>query len=64
MNAGLFDPGGTVLHNAVGADGTVPSALDLAGSRAAMTGLFALEDVDLFNFLMFPNQSGASLLAG
>jgi len=47
-----------------GADGTAPTALDLAGSRAAKTGLFALEDVDLFNILMISNQSDAALLAG
>ena len=47
-----------------GADGTAPTAIDLAGSRAAKTGLFALEDVDLFNILMIPNQADAALLAG
>ncbi|WP_141340268.1 phage tail sheath C-terminal domain-containing protein [Bradyrhizobium sp. USDA 3458] len=47
-----------------GAEGTIPTAVELAGSRAAKTGMFALEDVDLFNILMFPNQSEPALLAG
>jgi Bacteriophage tail sheath protein len=47
-----------------GADGTPPSAIDLAGSRLAKTGLFALEDVNLFNILLIPNQSDPSLLGG
>ncbi|WP_380874683.1 hypothetical protein ACFB49_00610 [Sphingomonas sp. DBB INV C78] len=46
-----------------GDDGDPPSAVELAGSRAAKTGLFALEDVDLFNILMLPNQSDPSLQA-
>lgn len=46
-----------------GADGTPPSAVELAGSRAAKTGLFALEHIDLFNILNIPNQSDPALLA-
>jgi uncharacterized protein len=48
---------------APGADGTVPNAVQLQGSRANKTGLFALEDVDLFNLLMFPGQSDPALQA-
>ena len=46
-----------------GDDGTPPDANDLKGSRAAKSGLYALEDVDLFNILCFPNQSDSSLLS-
>ncbi|MEA3028979.1 MAG: uncharacterized protein QOG13_304 [Sphingomonadales bacterium] len=46
-----------------GFDGTQPSATDIAGSRLAKTGLYALEDVDLFNILVLPNQWDVSLQA-
>ena len=48
---------------APGADGSVPGLGDLRGSRAAKTGLYALEDVDIFNLLCFPGQDDPSLLA-
>ena len=47
-----------------GSDGTPnPSPADIAGSLAAKSGLYALEDVDLFNILMLPDQSNAALQA-
>jgi hypothetical protein len=46
-----------------GADGSPPSAVELQGSRADKTGLFALEKVDLFNILTLPNQSDPALQA-
>lgn len=52
----------------VGADGTVPdiqtqSGLDLyLGNRDEKTGLFALEDADLFNILNLPDISQVDLL--
>ena len=46
-----------------GNDGTPPSATDLQGSRAAKTGIFALEDADIFNILTIPDQSDPALLA-
>ncbi|MGY3149390.1 phage tail sheath protein FI [Bradyrhizobium sp. USDA 3397] len=46
-----------------GDDGTPPSPTELKGSRLAKTGLYALEDVDLFNILCIPNQSDAALLS-
>jgi uncharacterized protein len=46
-----------------GSDGTPPGPVELLGSRAAKTGMFALEDAGLFNILMFPNQSDPSLQA-
>jgi phage tail sheath protein FI len=46
-----------------GSDGTVPSAGDIRGSELAKTGLYALQDVDLFNILCLPAQSDNLLLA-
>ncbi len=46
-----------------GADGTVPGVGDLRGSRSAKTGLYALEDVDIFNILCFPGTSDPGLIA-
>jgi phage tail sheath protein FI len=44
-----------------GSDGTLPAdlpnATDILGTRAAKTGLFALEDVDLFNILCIPRAA-------
>jgi len=48
----------SVLANVVpptkGADGTRGGAVDLVGSEAAKTGIYALLDVDLFNLLLIP----------
>jgi phage tail sheath protein FI len=50
--------------NAVpGNDGSLPGSGDLIGHRADKTGIFALEDVDLFNILCVPNVSDNSVLA-
>lgn len=46
-----------------GDDGTPASPTQLAGSRSAKTGLYALEEVDLFNILCVPDQSDDGLLA-
>lgn len=46
-----------------GADGTAPTPVELEGSLLAKSGLYALEDVDLFNILVIPNQSDATLQA-
>ena len=43
-----------VLPSTSGADGMRGSAVDLVGSEAAKTGIYALLDVDLFNLLMIP----------
>jgi uncharacterized protein len=40
-----------------GVDGALPAGNDLKGSRAAKTGLFALEDVSLFNILCLPRAA-------
>ncbi len=46
-----------------GNDGAVPGIVELQGSRAQKTGIFALEDVDLFNILNIPGVSDPGLLA-
>ena len=46
-----------------GNDGTPPTPVEIEGSRAAKSGIFALEDVDLFNILVLPGQSDPALQA-
>jgi uncharacterized protein len=41
----------------LGVDGTPPSATELRGNRATKTGLYALEEVDLFNILCLPRAA-------
>jgi phage tail sheath protein FI len=43
--------------NGDGADGNRPGATELQGSRSAKTGLYALEDADLFNILCIPRAA-------
>ena len=45
------------LSLAGGADGNLPVATDIIGVRANKTGLFALEDVDIFNILCIPRAA-------
>ena len=45
------------LSLAGGVDGTPPRPVHLIGSRAARTGLFALEEADLFNLLCIPRAA-------
>ena len=42
---------------AVGADGDPPGALEIIGDLGTKTGIFAFEDVDLFNILCIPRAS-------
>lgn len=46
-----------------GSDGQPPTATELRGSRANKTGLYALEDVDIFNILCIPNVSDPVVLS-
>jgi phage tail sheath protein FI len=46
-----------------GNDGTPPNPVQIAGSRAAKSGLYALEDADLFNILTLPGQADTALLS-
>ena len=40
-----------------GDDGSLPSSTDLIGNLSSKTGIYALEDVDLFNLLCIPRTS-------
>lgn len=46
-----------------GADGAPPTDLEVQGSRAQKTGIYALEDVDLFNILNLPEVTDTGVLA-
>jgi phage tail sheath protein FI len=47
-----------------GNNGTAPTATELSGNEAAKTGIYALEDVDLFNLLVMPDATqGAGLMS-
>ena len=45
-----------------GSDGVPPDPNDIRGSRATKTGLYALEDVDLFNILCLPDVVDVAVL--
>jgi phage tail sheath protein FI len=64
-NVILYAPGTGITAEAqiaglVGNNGTPPSANLLAGTLATKTGLYALEDVDIFNLLVIPEASKGS----
>jgi phage tail sheath protein FI len=67
-NVARYAPGTGVtalaqLAGVPGNNGTAPGPGDLTGSEAAKTGLYALENVDLFNILVMPDATiGAGLL--
>ncbi|MEH6404576.1 MAG: phage tail sheath C-terminal domain-containing protein [Sneathiella sp.] len=47
----------------LGDDGTAPTLIDIQGSRAQKTGLYALEDADIFNILNIPGISDVGVLS-
>ena len=47
---------GAQLAGTAGADGARPGAAELIGARDLKTGLYALEDADLFNILCIPQS--------
>ncbi len=59
--------GSTLLEQeavgAAGNDGTLPDVSDFVGDQPTKKGLYALEDVDLFNILCIPGQSDLTLLS-
>ena len=64
-NVGHYAPGVGVTAMAqvlgtVGNNGMPPLATDLIGNEAAKTGLYALENVDLFNMLVMPDATAGS----
>ena len=63
-NVARYAPGAGVttqsqVAGATGNDGTAPTDFELLGDEAAKTGLYALEDVDLFNLLIMPDATAA-----
>ena len=67
-NIGHYAPGVGVtalaqVKGVTGNNGTPPLATDLIGNEALKTGLYALENVDLFNMLVMPDATaGAGLM--
>jgi uncharacterized protein len=62
----IVSPAGAQTGNNKGSDGSLPGAAELQGTRGAKTGLFALEDTDLFNILCIPraaNLNGTEMRA-
>ena len=60
---GLGTPGADIAalkRGAKGADGTKPGADEIVGNKDLKTGLYALEDVDLFNILCVPSAADLS----
>lgn len=51
------------LNGTPGDDGTVPSAAAIIGSLNNKTGIYALEDVDLFNIMCIPRAAMMSAVA-
>jgi phage tail sheath protein FI len=47
-------PGAATLFLAGGQDGSAPAPAEVQGAPAAKTGIYALEDADLFNLLCLP----------
>jgi phage tail sheath protein FI len=54
---------GRQVQGTSGSDGTPPGPAQVIGSRAARTGLFALEAVDLFNIMALPGQTSGAVLS-
>lgn len=61
VNVQQYSLGGTAAgfqaNPAVGDNGNLPVANDIIGVRANKTGMFALEDVDIFNILCIPRAA-------
>lgn len=51
---------GSLRGGGSGSDGNTPTATQLQGSALAKTGIYALEDVDLFNILCIPRTAEMS----
>ncbi len=55
---------GTPSSSTGGDDGGDPDDADLVGSRSAKTGMYALEDADIFNLLCLPPRTPTKEVAG
>jgi hypothetical protein len=68
-NLATYQPGiglsaGSQQAGTGGSDGTPPAAdATFIGNRASKTGMFALEDADIFNIMMFPGVISIPVLA-
>ena len=68
QNVGAYAPGvGPDAFGEAGAevgfDGTPPGTTELTGSEAAKTGIYALENVDIFNLLVMPDTTDIGVLS-
>jgi uncharacterized protein len=68
-NVARYAPGAGVtafaqVAGTTGNDGTAPTETELRGSELGKTGLYALEDVDLFNLLVMPDATAAAGMMG
>jgi uncharacterized protein len=69
VNIAAYQPGVGASKSAqvagqVGSDGAPPSGTaQITGSRAAKTGIYALEDADIFNILCLPGVTDVAALA-
>jgi phage tail sheath protein FI len=66
-NVGAYALGSPIVDGAQGAsvsgtNGTPPGANEFRGSPGAKTGIYALEDVDLFNILCLPDVESVDVL--
>jgi phage tail sheath protein FI len=52
------------VQGASGNDGAAPTATELLGNQLSKTGLYALEDVDIFNLLVMPDATAAGGMMG
>jgi len=62
QNVAAYAPGRGVtvfgqVQGDAGNNGTPPDETDLSGSASGKTGIYALEDVDLFNLMVIPDAS-------
>ncbi len=67
-NVARYAPGFTPLllgsgGGISGSNGTAPTAGEFLGAESAKTGIYALENVDLFNILCLPGQEDSGVLA-
>jgi uncharacterized protein len=58
-NGGTSGWGSETASKPAGPDGDLPGATALIGDQASFTGMYALEKVDLFNLLCFPDATRA-----
>lgn len=68
INVGTYRMGSSLSSQAMtagtlGDDGLVPTLIDIQGSRAQKTGIYALEDADIFNILNLPGISDVGVLS-